>query len=150
MAHPRRVSSRRWLSRSISKILMVLSEEQVWEVFVSRPGELAAVTTMMMAVGDVQRGACRSSPERSHASQTVSTASEGAVLARRELTIMSSWRFDSCVYRWPPHSSVKMAREGALGRYHFENVGEEGFDEARVIIGGGGLEVWVGGELSIM
>lgn len=34
--YPRKVSSRRWLSRSISKILMVLSEEQVWEVLVGR------------------------------------------------------------------------------------------------------------------
>lgn len=62
---------------------------------------------------DVRRDVCRSSPERSHAGggQSVRVAVE----VEGELTIMSSWRFDSCVYRWPSRqrSKANKARRAA-------------------------------------
>lgn len=65
---------------------------------VSREGEAAEVGV------DVRRGVCRSSPERSRAGRESVQRSD--VCSTGKLTIMSSWRFDSCVYCWPCPSAV--------------------------------------------
>lgn len=53
---------------------------------------------------DVRRGVCRSSPERSRAGRE--SVQRGDVWSTGKLTIISSWRFDSCVYCWPCPSAV--------------------------------------------